>query len=313
MTQSAMTQSLPATMTAVRLHSDDGAAGVRVDTVPVPAPRAREVLVQVHAAALTRDELSWPVDRLPAVPSYELSGVVVAAGEGVDIGLVGQAVVALTPFDRDGVAREYAVVPADVLSVRPPDVDDVQAAALPMPGLTAWQALFDRGRLEKGERVLVLGAAGGVGRLVVQLATLHGAYVLAAASARSRDLAGSLGADEVVDPSGHELELVDPVDLVVDTVGGDVVRRASARIRDGGRLVSVAGEPPAPGDPSVTATFFVVEPRADQLGELVRLAAAGQLSVAVDTTFPLAEARAAFERVQQPGKRGKVVLVVRDA
>ena len=308
-----MTTSLPATMTAVRLLTDAGADGISVDEVDVPAPGPGEALVAVHAAALTRDELTWPVDRLPAVPSYELSGVVAVVGDGGDPSLVGQAVVALTPFDRDGVAREYAPMPVDLLAPRPAGVDDVHAAAIPLPGLSAWQALFDHGGLDKGHRVLVLGAAGGVGQLAVQLAALHGAHVIATASARSRELALELGAAEVLDASAEAVDGIEPVDLVMDTVGGELVARASVRIRPGGRLVSVATEPPAPADPSVTAVFFVVEPRAEQLAELVRLAAGGQLRAAVDSTFPLGAARAAFERVQEPGKHGKVVLAVRDA
>jgi len=308
-----MTTSLPATMTAVRLLTDAGADGISVDEVDVPAPGPGEALVAVHAAALTRDELTWPVDRLPAVPSYELSGVVAVVGDGGDPSLVGQAVVALTPFDRDGVAREYAPMPVDLLAPRPAGVDDVHAAAIPLPGLSAWQALFDHGGLDKGNRVLVLGAAGGVGQLAVQLAALHGAHVIATASARSRELALELGAAEVLDASAEAVDGIEPVDLVMDTVGGELVARASVRIRPGGRLVSVATEPPAPADPSVTAVFFVVEPRAEQLAELVRLAAGGQLRAAVDSTFPLGAARAAFERVQEPGKHGKVVLAVRDA
>jgi NADPH:quinone reductase-like Zn-dependent oxidoreductase len=308
-----MTASLPATMTAARLHTDAGPAGISVDVVDVPVPGRGEALVAVHAAALTRDELTWPVDRLPAVPSYELSGAVVSVGEGGDTDLVGQAVVALTPFDRDGVAREYAVVPAELLAVRPAGVDDVHAAAVPLPGLTAWQALFDHGGLEKGQRVLVLGAAGGVGQLAVQLATLHGAHVLGTASTRSRGAARAAGADELLDPTPEAVGAIAPVDLVVDTVGGDLVARAAARIRAGGRLVSVATEPPTPEDASVTPVYFVVEPRAEQLGELVRLASAGRLQAAVDSTFPLRAAREAFERVQEPGKRGKVVLAVHGA
>jgi NADPH:quinone reductase-like Zn-dependent oxidoreductase len=300
-------------MTAARLLSDAGAEGIGIDEVAVPVPAPGEALVAVHAAALTRDELTWPVDRLPAVPSYELSGVVVAMGDDGDAALVGQAVVALTPFDRDGVAREYAPVPVPLLAPRPAGVDDVHAAAIPLPGLSAWQALFDHGSLDKGQRVLVIGAAGGVGQLAVQIAALHGAHVVATASARSRGLAEQLGAGEVHDASADAVAAIEPVDLVVDTVGGNLVASAAARIRPGGRLVSIATEPPKPADPSVTAAFFVVEPRADQLAELVRLAATGQLRVAVDSTFALTDARAAFARVQEPGKHGKVVLVVRDA
>jgi NADPH:quinone reductase-like Zn-dependent oxidoreductase len=302
----------PSSTIAVRLLRDAGPEGLSVDEVEVGPPGPGEVLVAVHAAALTRDELTWPTDRLPAIPSYELSGVVVAVGEGVGPELVGAPVVALTPFDRDGVAAELATVPADVLARRPESLDDIHAAALPMPALTAWQALFDHGRLEAGQRVLVLGAGGGVGQLVVQLAVLHGATVLATASAGSRAVAEQLGAYEVLDPSSDQLEQLEPVDLVVDTAGGELVARAGARLRPGGRLVSIAAEPAPPVDSTVSTDYFVVEPQAEQLAAVLRLAAEGRLRVAVDSTFPLAQARAAFDRLEAPGKQGKVVLTVHD-
>ena len=184
-------------MRAVRLHDD----GLKAEEIETPSPGAGEVLVRVHAAAITRDELEWPVDRLPAIPSYELSGVVVASGEEV---------YALTPFDRDGVAAEYAVVPADVLAPKPSQLSHVEAAALPMGGLTAWQALFVHGRLARGERVLVTGASGGVGHIAVQLARHAGATVVE--SSRG------------------------PVDLVFDTRGGEVPA--------GERVVTIAEEMP---------------------------------------------------------------------
>ena len=180
---------------AVRLHDD----GLKVEEIETPSPDPGEVLVRVHAAAITRDELEWPVDRLPAIPSYELSGVVVESGDEV---------YALTPFDRDGVAAEYAVVPADVLAPKPLRLSHVEAAALPMGGLTAWQALFVHGRLARGERVLVTGASGGVGHIAVQLARHAGAVVV---------------------ESG-------PVDLVFDTRGGEVPA--------GERVVTIAEEMP---------------------------------------------------------------------
>jgi NADPH:quinone reductase-like Zn-dependent oxidoreductase len=180
---------------AVRLHDD----GLKVEEIETPSADPGEVLVRVHAAAITRDELEWPVDRLPAIPSYELSGVVVESGDEV---------YALTPFDRDGVAAEYAVVPADVLAPKPLRLSHVEAAALPMGGLTAWQALFVHGRLARGERVLVTGASGGVGHIAVQLARHAGATVV---------------------ESG-------PVDLVFDTRGGEVPA--------GERVVTIAEEMP---------------------------------------------------------------------
>jgi len=178
---------------AVRLHAD----GLKVEEIETPSPAPGEVLVRVHAAAITRDELQWPVDRLPAIPSYELSGVVVDSGDEV---------YALTPFDRDGVAAEYAVVPAEVLAPKPSRLSHVEAAALPMGGLTAWQALFVHGRLVRGERVLITGASGGVGHIAVQLARHAGAAVV---------------------ESG-------PADLVLDTRGGEVPA--------GDRVVTIAEE-----------------------------------------------------------------------
>src|SRR5215467_3448645 len=143
-------------MRAVRLHED----GLRVERLTVPTLAADEALVRVHAAAITRDELTWPTDRLPATPSYELSGVVAEIGPGVGNLATGDEVFALTPFDRDGVAADYAAVPASVLAPRPHALTHVQSAALPMPGLTAWQGLFVHGKLREGERVRILGQRG---------------------------------------------------------------------------------------------------------------------------------------------------------
>jgi NADPH:quinone reductase-like Zn-dependent oxidoreductase len=231
---------------------------LNVEEIEAPSPRPGEVLVRVHAAAITRGELEWPVDRLPATPSYELSGVLVDGGDEV---------YGLTPFDRDGVAAEYALVPARVLAPKPARLSHVEAAALPMGGLTALQALFVHGRLARGERVLVTGASGGVGHIAVQLARHAGAEVVGSGS----------------------------VDLVFDTRGGEIPA--------GERVVTIVGEMPG-------ATYLVVEPDHEQLLELGSLVDAGELRPEVDSVFPLTEARAAFDRVAAPGKRGKVVFEV---
>ena len=297
-------------MCAIRLHGPGGYEELAVEQIAVPDLRPGEALVRVHAAAITRDELEWAVDRLPAIPSYELSGIVSAVAPDVGGIAVGDAVYALTGFDRDGAAAEYAVVAADLVAPKPRTLTHVEAAAMPLAALTAWQGLFDHGRLVEGERVLIHGAAGGVGHLATQLARWRGAYVIGTTSSAGVADTSALGADEILDRSQVRFEeAVAPVDLVLDTVGGDVLARSATVLGEHGRLVSVAEEPP-PG--AVDATYFVVEPNRDQLVELARLVDEGTLRPAVDSVFPLAEARAAFERVTTSGKRGKVVLRVVD-
>jgi NADPH:quinone reductase-like Zn-dependent oxidoreductase len=292
-------------MRAVRLHAP-GVGGLVFDEIGAPQVGPREALVDVHAAAITRDELDWPVDRLPAIPSYELSGVVAAVAPDVHEVAVGDPVYALTPFDRDGVAAESAAVPADVLAPKPSTLDHVASAAIPLATLSAWQGLFDHGRLEPGERVLIHGAAGGVGHFATQLARWRGAHVIGAASAASIGAVRELGAHEAVE----SLDALAPVDLIFDTVGGELLERSPALVRPEGRLVSVAEEPPATA--GIDARYFVVEPNRDQLVEIARLADEGAVRPAIDSVYPLSEAVAAFERSQARGKRGKVVIRVVD-
>src|SRR6266498_4642822 len=225
---------------AVRLHDD----GLKVEEIETPSPDPGEVLVRVHAAAITRDELEWPVDRLPAIPSYELSGVVAALGPNVSDLAVGEPVWALTGFDRNGAAAEYTAVPASFLAPKPRALGHLESAAVPLAGLTAWQGLFDHGRLREGERVLIHGAAGGVGQFATQLARWRGAHVIGTTSTTGVEEVLALGADQAVDRTAVRFEeAFAPVDLVFDTVGGGVLARSAAVLREGGRLVSVAAEP----------------------------------------------------------------------
>jgi NADPH:quinone reductase-like Zn-dependent oxidoreductase len=286
-------------MEAVRLRSP-GLDGLTLEAIETPRPATEEALVRVHAAAITRDELEWPIDRLPAIPSYELSGVVVALGADASGIKVGDAVFALTPFDRDGVAAEYTVVPAELLAPKPRNLDHVTAASVPLSALTAWQGLFDHGRLEAGERVVIHGATGGVGAFATQLARWRGAHVVPTASRPS--------ADGIADEGS--LDEVRAADLVFDTAGGETLVRSVEAVRAGSRIVSVAEEPPlAEG---VEAVYFVVRPQRDQLLELSRLVEEGEVRTQIDSVFLLEDARAAFERSLERGKNGKVVLRIVD-
>jgi NADPH:quinone reductase-like Zn-dependent oxidoreductase len=265
----------------------------------------------VHAAAITRNELDWPSERLPAIPSYELSGVVAAVGPDVDDVEVGDEVYALGDFDRDGAAADYALVAGASLAPKPRKLDDVESAAIPLAGLSAWQGLFVHGGLREGQRVLVHGAAGGVGHLAVQLARARGAYVIGTASARNLEAVRGFGADEALDYTAVPFEdAVEEVDLVFDTAGGERLERSPRVLRAGGRLVSVAAEPPkAPG---ITGVYFVVEPNRGQLVQLGALADRGALRPVIDAVFPLADARSAFERTLAGQTTGKIVLRVAD-
>jgi NADPH:quinone reductase-like Zn-dependent oxidoreductase len=302
-------------MRAIRLHAPGDPGRLVAERLPTPRPGAGEALVRVHAAAITRGELDWPADRLPAIPSYELSGVVAALGPDADGVAVGEAVYALGPFDRDGAAADYTLVPAALLAPKPRTLDHVASATVPLAGLSAWQGLFDHGELAAGQRVLIHGAAGGVGSLAVQLARWRGAHVVATTSAGNAQTARALGADEVVEPPWTRLEATaGQVDLVFDTAGGERLAASPALLRAGGRLVSVAEEPPpqAAGGRGISAHYFVVEPNREQLVELARLVDGGELRPLVGEVFPLADAAEAFRRSLGGHRPGKVVLRVAD-
>ncbi|MDQ7803074.1 NADP-dependent oxidoreductase [Amycolatopsis sp. A133] len=289
----------------------DRTAEPALTELPYPHAAENDVVVRVHAAGFTPGELTWPAtwtdragrDRTPSVPGHELSGVVAALGYGTTGLSVGQRVFGLADWARDGSLAEYTAVEARNLAPLPSDVDHVTAAALPISGLTAWQALFDHGRLTAGRTVLVHGAAGSVGSLAVQLAREAGARVLGTGRAADRDTVLGLGADAFAEPLSAELADLGPADVVLDVLGGEVLDRSAALVREGGTLVTIA-EPPRIRPADGRAVFFVVEPDRARLADLARRVREGRLRPRIDTVRPLAEAPAAF------GARGKTVLRV---
>ena len=297
----------PTTMRAVVLRAAGGPEQLAYEQIATPAPGPGEALVRVHAAALTRDELEWPVDRLPAIPSYEVSGIVAALGPGVEGLAVGDEVYGLTAFDRDGVAADYAAIPAELLAPKPRALSHAQAAAVPLAALSAWQGLFDHGRLAAGERVLIHGATGGVGQFATPLASRHGAHVTATTSAHGVERARELGAGVVIDRTAGPWDAgLERFDLVFDTAGGERLAGSPGVLRAGGRLVSVAAEPPEAA--GVTSVYFVVEPNRAQLARIAELLDGGWPPPAIDSVFALEQAVSAFERTMAADKRGKVVL-----
>jgi NADPH:quinone reductase-like Zn-dependent oxidoreductase len=311
-------------MTALRAHRRGGPEVLVVERAPVPVPAAGEVLLAVRAAAITFDELTWEetwtrdgVSRTPVIPSHEVSGVVAEIAPGVQDFAPGDEVYGLIEFDRDGAAADFVTVPESGLATKPSTVSHAAAAALPLAGLTALQALVDHAAMQPGESVLVLGGVGGVGALAVQLAAGRGAHVTATIRSDAAELVRGLGAQRVIDvrtEAFDERGTHDPgYDIVIDTVGGETLHRSFAVLRRGGRLVTLSE--PAPADMAdqygVRAMFFIVTPNRAQLAELATLVDSGRLRVHIAETFPLAEGRQAFESGRRPNRRpGKTVLVV---
>src|SRR3954454_22088615 len=271
-----------------------GTAGMKLVQRPEPQAAINDVVVQVHASGFVPTELAWPStwtdrrnhDRTPSIPGHELAGVVSAVGYGTTGLSVGQRVFGLTDWTRDGTLAEYTAVEARNLAPLPGAVDFTVGASLPMPGLTAWQGLFQHGRLQVGQSVLAHGAAGVVGSMVTQLAREAGAYVIGTGRAAHRQTALDFGAQEFVDLENDALEDVGPVDLVFDVFGGDIGKRSAGLIRAGGTLVTIAG-PTESRPANGLAVDFVVESDRAQLTEIVQRGRDGRLRTNIGTVATL--------------------------
>ena len=292
-----------------------GTAGLTVTDLPYPVASENDVIVKVHAAGFTPGELDWPDtwtyrdgrDRTPSVPGHELSGVVVELGYGTTGFSVGQRVFGLADWARNGSLAEYVAVETRNLAPLPADIDHTVAAALPISGLSAWQGLFDHGRLAAGQTVLIHGVAGGVGSIAVQLARAAGAWVIGTGRGEDRDRAANLGVHTFIDLDTQKLEDAGEVDVVFDVIGGDVLERSVALVRAGGTLVTIA-EPPQTQPKDGRALYMLVEAERARLSDLAARVRDGRLTPVVGAVMPLADAAAAFA----PGKRtpGKTILRV---
>jgi len=315
-------------MKAIRTHEPTGLSGLVFEEVPDPTPLFCEVLVKVAACGITHNELDWPIwtcraghQRTSVIPGHEVSGVVAALGFGTAGFAVGDEVFGLTDQLRDGAAAEYVAVEARNVAPKPQTVDHVHAAAVPRAGLTAWQALFDHGKLAKGQTVVIHGAGGAVGSTAVQLARWAGAEVIGTGRGHSRSLVMDLGADRFIALDEDRLEEVAgsgfsgvsgfsgfQADVVFDMVGGEVLARSAALVKPGGALVSVVSwEFPADRD-DIRTVFFIQEANRAQLTELARLVDEGQLRPQVGGVYPLAQAVEAYSAKAAGGIAGRIVL-----
>ncbi|MET8454159.1 NADP-dependent oxidoreductase [Streptomyces sp. NPDC005209] len=293
-----------------------GTAGMTLTERPEPPAAINDVIVQIHASGFVPTEMEWPStwtdragrDKTPSIPGHELAGVVTALGYGTTGLSVGQRVFGLADWHRDGTLAEYVAIEARNLAPLPGDVDFTVGASLPISGLTAWQGLFQHGRLQAGQTVLAHGAAGAVGTMVTQLAREARAYVIGTGRAADREKALDFGAHEFVDLEKDALKDVGGVDLVFDVIGGDVQKRSAALIKAGGTLVSIVG--PVEARPTDgLAVDFVVEADRAELGEIVQRVRDGRLRTNIGDVVSLDDAVGAFNSTTR--RSGKTVIRVR--
>lgn len=308
-------------MKAVRIHNYGGPEVLRFEDAPRPQPGAGEVLVRIHAAAVNpvdwkvragrlKERIQYP---LPLIPGWDFSGVVEATGPGVTRLKKGDEVYARPDIARNGAYAEYIVAKESEVALKPKSVDHVRAAAIPLAALTAWQALFDTAGLSAGQKVLIHGAAGGVGSFAVQLAKWKGAHVIGTASGRNQSFLRDLGVDEPIDYEKTRFEdVVHDVDVVLDTIGGDTQKRSWKVLKKGGILVSIVSPPSAEeaAKHGVRSGYVFVQPSASQLAEIAKLVDSGKLKPVVEAVLPLSEARRAQELNETGHTRGRIVLKV---
>ncbi|WP_316744409.1 NADP-dependent oxidoreductase [Streptomyces sp. MK7] len=293
-----------------------GTAGMTLTERPEPRAAINDVIVQIHASGFVPTEMEWPStwadraghDKTPSIPGHELAGVVTALGYGTTGLSVGQRVFGLADWHRDGTLAEYVAIEARNLAPLPGDVDFTVGASLPISGLTAWQGLFQHGRLQAGQTVLAHGAAGAVGTMVTQIAREAGAYVIGTGRAADREKALDFGSHEFVDLENDTLKDVGGVDLVFDVIGGDVQQQSAALIKAGGTLVSIVG--PVEARPTDgLAIDFVVEADRAGLGEIVQRVRDGRLRTNIGDVASLDDAIGALNPTTR--RHGKTVIRVR--
>lgn len=304
-------------MQAISIHSYGGPEVLRLEEIPRPVPGPNELLVKVYAVSV--NPIDWKQrqgamnHRLPFVPGWDVSGIVDEVGPGTKRFQRGDAIYASMDTSRDGAYAQYVLVKESEAARKPDSLDHLHAAAIPVAGLTAWQAIFNTARLSTGQKILIHGAAGGVGSFAVQLAKWKGAYVIGTASSQNQAFIRELGVDQPIDYQATRFEdVVHDIDVVLDLIGGETQQRSWKVLRKGGILVSTVQPPAADiaASHGVRAGFTIRQASGSDLAEITKLVDAGKLKVFVDTVLPLAEARHAHEMSQTGHTRGKIVLKV---
>lgn len=306
------------TMKAVRIHQYGGRDVLRYEDAPMPTLKPDDVLVKVHAAAV--NPVDWKVREgylkdvlpvsMPLILGWDVAGEIVALGEKVTGWQVGDAVYSRPDIGRDGSYAEYIAINAAEIATKPRSLNWQQAAAVPLAALTAWQSLYDFANVTAGERVLIHAGAGGVGNFAIQLAKLRGAQVITTASTRNVEFVRALGADEVIDYTRQDFSALRDIDVVFDTMGGDIQQQSWQVLKPKGRLVSIVSTPDnaVAETHHVTPMFCFVKPSSTQLAALAALFDEGKLRVEIERSYPLAEIAHAHEHSESGRTRGKIVI-----
>ena len=307
-------------MKAAVAHAYGGPEVLKYEQVPRPEPGDDEILVRVVAAGVNPVDakvraglFKQPGDQLPLIPGYDIAGVVEKTGAKAKKFKAGDDVYAYLSLKRAGAYAEYAIAKESEAAPMPKTLIHVDAAAVPLAALTAWQALIETAKLKEGQTVLIHGGSGGVGSFAVQIAKARGAKVIATASAANQDYLKELGADQTIDYRAQKFEeVVKDVDVVLDTVAGDTLKRSYGVVKKGGFIVSIL-EPPNKAElekRGIRGTAILVEPNAGQLAEIGKLIDAKKVKPFVSETFPLDQAHRAHAAIATGHTRGKIVLKI---
>lgn len=311
---------MTSTMKAVQIHTFGGREVLELNDIAIPEAKQGEVLIKIHAASV--NPVDWKIRQgylqpllnhaLPLTMGWDVSGEVVAVGGGVIHLKVGDEVYSRPNIANNGSYAEYMTASAEEVALKPKSLTWQEAAGVPLAGLTAWQGLYELANIEAGEQVLIHGGSGAVGQFAIQLAKLRGATVYTTTSARNTDLVLSLGADHAIDYQQVDFSELRDMDVVLDTIGGEVQDKSWKTIKPGGRLLSIVQTPDeaVAASHGVTASFYFIEPDRSQLEEMARLADAGKLVVNIDSEFSLDQVADAHERSESGRAQGKIIINV---
>lgn len=311
-------------MKAIRIHEFGGPEVLKLEEIDKPLPAAGEVLIKVYATSVN------PVDSkirngknyqrynnpMPMTLGFDVSGVIEKAGSEVDIYKPGDEVYGRPDLNRNGAYAEYIVMPVNKISFKPKSLSHNEAAAVPLAALTAWQGLFDHGKLQTGQRILIHGAAGGVGTFAVQFAKWKGAYIISTASENNIEFLKHLGADEVIDYKKQKFEdVLTKIDVVFDVIGGDTQKRSVQVMKEGGILVSTLGivDKDLLLQKNIHGEMYMAQSIPNQLSQIAKLIDEGKVQPVIAKIIPLEQAAEAQKKSEQGHVRGKIVLEVRAA